>query len=59
MTPRLFGLALLVHLIAWCGCIAQQWGDGQPAPPPHQFGVIDEDGFHAVEMPQRGPKAAE
>ena len=32
-----------------------------PPPPavPHQFGVIDEEGFHPVEMPQRGPKAAE
>ena len=30
----------------------------QPAPIP-QFGVIDEEGFRPVEMPQRGPKAAE
>jgi len=30
-----------------------------PAAPPHQFGVIDEEGFHPVDMPQRGPKAAE
>jgi hypothetical protein len=30
-----------------------------PAPPAHQFGVIDEEGFHPVDMPQRGPKAAE
>lgn len=32
-----------------------------PPPPasPHQFGVIDEEGFHPVEMPLRGPKAAE
>jgi cytoskeletal protein CcmA (bactofilin family) len=28
-------------------------------PPPHQFGVIDEDGFHPIDVPQRGPKAAE
>jgi cytoskeletal protein CcmA (bactofilin family) len=53
-----------------CEPMAGYYGEGDPAltyhaappvapAPTHQFGVIDEDGFRPVDMPQRGPKAAE